>query len=122
MGNVLDSALTILSTITALAFVLLLAYVLLRWMGQKMPAQTGSHHIKVLDQVMLGRDKCLMLVRVAEKTVLVGMSPNSVDQICEIEDPENLLDIPAPEQPRFSDYLKDSLKKARRPKNGGSVL
>lgn len=109
--SVFDGIGTILAALAALAIVLLLAYVALKWMGQKLPTQNASRHIKVLDRMVLGREKYLMLVRVAEKTVLVGVSTNSVEKICEIEDPEAMLEVPAPQGVSFADVLKESLKK-----------
>lgn len=108
--GILESAFTILSAIAALAAILLLAYISIKWMGQKLPSQSSSRHIKVLDRMVLGRDKYLMLVRVAEKTVLVGVSANSVDKICDIDDPNALLEQPLVVSPSFSDVLLETIK------------
>ena len=108
--GIFESAFTILSTIAALAAVLLLAYISLKWMGQKLPSQNETRHIKVVDRMVLGRDKYLLLVKVAEKTVLVGISNNSVDKICDIDDPDAVLEVPAVASKNFSDVLLSTIK------------
>lgn len=110
--KVFESLFTILSTIAILVAVLLFTYISLKWMGQKLPSQNTSGHIKVLDRMMLSRDKYLLLIKVAEKTMLVGVSTNSVEKICDIEDPEALL-VAASAQPgsSFSDVLFETVKK-----------
>lgn len=110
MNDVLSGVGTILSALVALIFVLLLAYYVLRWVGRRMPAQMGSSKIKVLDRVVLGQDKCLVLVSVAEKVMLVGMSNGAVEKICDVENTEDLIDPPV-QTSSFSDALKESLKK-----------
>lgn len=89
---------SLMGTMLTLTAVLLLAWFLVKWLMKRMPAQGGSRHIKLLDRVAVSPDKCLLLVRVAEKTMLVGMSSHTVEKLCDIADPENTLneDPPAP--------------------------
>lgn len=86
----------VLGAAISLAIVLLLIWFLLKWMGNRqLPMQSsGKRQIQVLDRAIIAPDKCLVLVRVAEKTILVGMSSHAVEKISEIEDPEGLLDQP----------------------------
>lgn len=118
----LESAFTIFSALCALLFVLALAYVTIKWMGRRMSVQTGSRLIKVLDRVMIGQDKCLLVVQVAEETMLVGMSGDAVTKLCDLTGNPT---IAAAEQssPEFSEVLRDTLMggwKGARKKGGNS--
>lgn len=99
------------TTFAALVGVLLLAWALLRWMGKRMPGQVGSRQIKLLDRVAVAPDKCLLLVRVADRTMLVGMSSHSVEKLCDIDDPEGLLEQPAnPDKGSFASIMLERMK------------
>ena len=103
-----SSVATLLSAMLSLVLVLLLAWLLLRWMGKRMPLQSGStgRHIRVLDRVIFAQDKYLVLVKVAEKTLLVGFSGNSVENLSEIDDPDDTLLEPPPQNDnKFSSLL-----------------
>lgn len=85
-----------MGTMLTLAAVLLVAWFLIKWLMKRTPMQNGSRHIKLLDRVAVAPDKCLLLVRVAEKTMLVGMTSHAVEKLCDIEDPEHVLDAETP--------------------------
>lgn len=115
-----EAAATILSTLAALAFVLIAAWFLLRWVGRRVPGQTGSRHIKVIDRVMVGQDKCLLLVRVAEKTMLIGMSSGTVTRLCDLEDPDGTFDVqPKGDEQTFSALLQNMMGKMKKPDGKG---
>lgn len=104
----LKSAVTIFSALCALLFVLALAYITIKWMGSRMSVQTGSRMIKILDRVMIGQDKCLLVVQIGEETMLVGMSGDGVTKLCDLTGTPNL--TPSGQSaPEFSDILKDTL-------------
>lgn len=104
----LQSAFTIFSALCALLFVLALAYITIKWMGRRMSVQTNSRLIKVLDRVMIGQDKCLLVVQVAEETMLVGMSGDAVTKLCDLTG-NPALGSAQPDSPEFSAVLRDTL-------------
>lgn len=104
----LESAFTIFSALCALLFVLALAYVTIKWMGRRMSVQTSSRLIKVLDRVMIGQDKCLLVVQVAEETMLVGMSGDAVTKLCDLTGSQSLAEAEL-SSPEFSAVLRDTL-------------
>lgn len=109
-----QSVTALMGTLGALLAVLLLVYALLKWMGwRRGPMQAGTRHIKLLDRVSIAPDKCLLLVRVAEKTMLVGFSSHSVEKICDIEDPDGVLES-AGGQPggMFASLIAQHIKQA----------
>lgn len=102
---------SLMGTMLTLTAVLLLAWFLLRWILKRVPSQGGSRHIKLLDRVAVTPDKCLLLVRVAEKTMLVGMTSHSVEKLCDIDDPEKTLETPEPDQPGFKRIFAERMGK-----------
>ncbi|MEG1778110.1 MAG: flagellar biosynthetic protein FliO [Angelakisella sp.] len=107
----LQSAITIFSALCALLFVLALAYITIKWMGRRMSVQTGSRLIKILDRVMIGQDKCLLVVKVAEETMLVGMAGDAVTKLCDLTGNIDIEASIAQAPPDFSDVLRDTLHK-----------
>ena len=83
---------SLMGTMIILALVLALSWFALRWLTRRMPTQMGSRHIKLLDRIAVAPDKCLLLVRVAEKTMLVGMTSHAVEKLCDVEDPDHTLE------------------------------
>lgn len=108
-NNDLAGAVSLAGTMITLVIVLVVAWVMLRWLTKRMPVQAGSRHIKLLDRVAVAPDKCLLLVRVAEKTMLVGMSSHAVEKLCDIEDPERALDV-QPEPPAFKSIFAERMR------------
>lgn len=71
------------SVFLTLAFVLFLAWFLLRWIGQRAPMQNNSKHIKIIDRVIIDREKYLLLISVGDKTMLIAMSSGAIENVCE---------------------------------------
>lgn len=103
----------ILWVVIALALVLGLAWVLLRWMNKRVPGMGGGARlIKVLDRVALGKSGSLLLVRVQDKVLLVAFSERAVEKLCEFDDPDGTLSLPdVVDTPSFAAALKDAAAK-----------
>ncbi len=106
------------SVFLTLAFVLFLAWFLLRWIGGHAPIQSSFKHIRILDRVVIDREKYLLLVSVGDKTLLIAMSAGAVTTVCEFDAEQRALfdDSPESEQ-RFSAVIRQMLPK----KNGPSA-
>ena len=105
-----ESAVTIFSTFAALIFVLGVAYLTIRWMSRRMSLQPGTRIIKVIDRVMIGQDKCLLIIQIGEKAMLIGMSQNSVQKLSDLEDIPQL-PVNLAQGAEFSEFLMDTFKK-----------
>lgn len=111
-----ETILRILGAIAALALVLFLAYVILRWLNKRMPGVGGGassgRMITVLDRVTLGKNSSILLVRVQDRVFLVGISEHAVQTLAEFDDPDGELTLPAAgENPGFSAAMKDAVAK-----------
>lgn len=108
-----EVSLRIVGAIVALVLVLFLAWLLLNWLGNRMPGlRTGSGRlIQVLDRVSLGRSSGLMLVRVHTRVLLVGFSDKTIELISEFDDPdETIKKLDDAEPMGFQDALKSAAK------------
>lgn len=111
-----ETIMRILGAIAALALVLFLAYILLRWLNKRMPGLgaggAAGKMITVLDRVTLGKNSSILLVRVQDRVFLVGISENAVQTLAEFDDPEGELTLPDKgENPSFSEAMKDAVAK-----------
>ncbi|WP_312643800.1 flagellar biosynthetic protein FliO [Hydrogenoanaerobacterium sp.] len=98
-----------LFSLVVLILILVLAYYTTKWIGKKGSMQSGSRMIKVLDRVMVGQDKMLMIVQVQDQTMLVGMTSHSVQKLCDIENADELILQAKTSDTDFSSILNSAL-------------
>ncbi len=106
----LRDMLSILFVLAMLVLVLLLAYFTTKWLGGKMAAQSSSRLIKIIDRTSLGREGALLIVRVADHTMLVGITENAIEKLCDLDGLEALEATEPPQALPFSAMLLDSMK------------
>lgn len=83
---------TLLGMLLTVALVLLLAWLVTRYLagrgpGLKMPSGQRRNMI-LLEQLPLGRDQRLVLVRVGERIFLLGMTPSGISHLAEFSGEE----------------------------------
>lgn len=79
--------------IMALIGVLALVFVIF-WLMKRFNARvtlTDSRHLKVLERVNLGPDKMLLIVSVCGKCMLLGVTSQSTEKICDLDETEEQL-------------------------------
>lgn len=110
-----EMLLRILSAIAALALVLFLAWLVLRWINKRVPGMGGGasgRMITVLDRISVGKNSYIVLLRVQDKVLLVGISDHAVEKLYELDDPEGKMKLSErPEAPSFTDAMKDAAAK-----------
>ncbi len=99
-----------LLTIFLLVAILFAAWYVTKYTAGKMQKFTRGRYIEVIDQVFLGRDRGIVIVRVGGKVYLVGFTSNSMERIAEI--PEDQLMLIQDERPsmEFKNIIKHYLK------------
>lgn len=65
--------------------VLLLAYWYSRFLGKSYGKMNSGTNLKILEQVRLGTDKQLILVRLQDHVYLLGVSQNGIQLLTELE-------------------------------------
>ncbi|WP_044976356.1 flagellar biosynthetic protein FliO [Ruminococcus sp. HUN007] len=93
-GSAAGRVITVLFTIVLFAAILYLAYLTTKYIGKKYSISSGmsGKNLKIIDSLSLAPDKVLMIVKAGGKTVLVGLSREHMEYICDVD--ENELTIP----------------------------
>ena len=93
-GSAAGRVITVLFTIVLFAAILYLAYLTTKFIGKKYSISSGmsGKNLKVLDTLSLAPDKVLMIIKAGGKTVLVGLSKDHMEYICDVDESE--LEIP----------------------------
>lgn len=101
------------------AVILYLSYVVSRKVGGGIIQTKVSKNMQVLDQIVLGREKSLVIVRVGQKDYLLGVAQDNIRLLRELEEGqvEDVEIYPEMNPVGFASFLKDRLKNR---KQGGS--
>ena len=107
---------TVLFTLVLFAVILYLAYITTKYIGKKYSVSTGmsGKNIKILDTVRMSQDKFLMIVKAGDKTVLIGVSKDHMEYICDVDESqlsltENGTGSEVPQTPDFVQAFKTVL-------------
>ena len=98
--------------IMALIGVLALVF-LLFWLMKKLNKHVmvaDSRNMKILERINLGPDKMLLLVSICGKCMVIGVTPNHTEKICDLEETEEELTDAAEETPAFGSRFKEILE------------
>lgn len=96
----------------ALIGVLALVFVLF-WLMKKLNSRvyiTSGRSLKILERVNIGQDKCLLLISVCGKCMVIGVSPNHTEKLCDLEQTEEeiigMIENKNRENPSFLDSMR----------------
>jgi flagellar biosynthetic protein FliO len=109
---------SILFALLVLAGVLFLAYHSAKWLGKRAGGGRGRGNIEILDHQYVGQDKCLMIVRVGKRAMLLGVTSGQISKISEIDESELIVNKQMPESD-FASIIRKTLEKRFPGKNGG---
>lgn len=103
--------------IMALIGVLALVFVIF-WVMKKLNARvtlTDTRHLKVLERVNLGPDKMLLIVSVCGRCMLLGVTSQSTEKICDLDETEEELCAKQSDKtfPTFTESFKSILGKKK---------
>jgi flagellar biosynthetic protein FliO len=95
-----------------MVFMFVAAYYVTKVMGKHYSAQSSlSREIKIIDRLALGRDRFLMIVEAGGKVLLLGVGPQHIETLAEL-DSGAFADLPsAPGNTDFLSLLKSRLRK-----------
>lgn len=101
--------LAVLSLVGVLALIFVTFFVA-RWLSKRMYGIAGRH-IRVVEREMLSQDKSLVVVKAGERYMLLGVTGEHIDKLCDFSEEEaSLFDEPAPSNANGT--FLDNLKKA----------
>lgn len=90
-------------------FILFLAYVATRWYATKVKSMTNGKHIKVVDRVILGKDKGLMIVQVGKRVYMMSENGSRLTILNELEEKEINITDTKEEPTSFKDIIQTYL-------------
>lgn len=102
--------------IMALVGVLALVFMLF-WVMKKLNAKvtlSDSRNMKILERINLGPDKMLLLVSVCGKCMVLGVTTNHTEKICDLEQTEEELVAKMGEDPSFKESFKTILNNMKK--------
>lgn len=107
---------TVLFTIVLFVGILYLAYISTKYIGKKYSVFSGvsGKNMKVLDTMSISQDKVLMIVKAGGKAVLLGVSKDHMEYICDVDESQlsltdNGASSEAPLNPDFVSAFKTIL-------------
>jgi len=88
-----DNLLSLIAMLLTMVGVLVLAWVVARWVGRHggggaLTGGSGDERFQVLRQIALGQGQRLLLVRLGERCLLVGVASGGVSLLCELSEEE----------------------------------
>lgn len=105
----------LLSLIGVIGLIFLLFYALKK-LNKKVNVTSGSK-LRVLDRVSLGRDGMLLVISVTGKLMLIGVTPQRVEKLCDLEQSEEEY-ISGTQEQDFKSVLASVLWKKPQTGNG----
>ncbi len=112
--------LALIGTLAMIVAVLFLAYFVTKWIAvhgapdfTKAKAESG---LSVLRQVNVGRSERLLLVRVHERCLLIGVTPASMSVLTELTEEECSACLDGSADPGFADALQSAISRIQRKK------
>ena len=83
-----ETIISLVGAVIALGAVLYLCYLFSKLMGKKMTSITASANIKVLEKVVLGQDKFLIIAKVGNSCCLIGVTGQEIRILKELDESE----------------------------------
>ena len=116
--------LSLIGSILLFALVLFLAWFCTRWIGKRFGLRTvaGGSKIRILDRMVLGTDRSLVVVRLEDRVWLLGVTAHHISKIEELDSEQFPEEEPSQEEgsrgmsailsgsPNFAAALKNALK------------
>jgi len=116
-----DSLLSLAWLLLCVAVIIVLAYLFTKYVagrgGVTAGLGSGSWNFKVLRRLPLGRDQAILLVRVGERFLLLGVTVSGISLLAELTAEEaealNAPDPGEPAPPSFGEALRSVLKQRK---------
>lgn len=77
--------LSLLGGLFLFVLVLVLAWYCSRWLGGRFGFTATSGNLRVLERVMVGPDRSLLVVRAGEDVLLLGVTPQHIERLCDLD-------------------------------------
>ena len=81
------AVLSMVGTLLLMIAVFVGAYFVSKMVGKRYQgfSQSSKEQIKIIERKVIGKDQALLVVKIADKTLLLGATPHSVEKIEELD-------------------------------------
>ncbi|MCH5347881.1 MAG: flagellar biosynthetic protein FliO [Oscillospiraceae bacterium] len=109
---------TVICALLGIIGLMFLAFYAARWLNKRFNiggfSASGQKTVRILEYIAIAQDKQLMIVAIGKKIMLLGVTANSVNKICDLDEDDL---IPADPDPSSESGFMQSLKKVFAEKN-----
>jgi len=106
---------SVVLVLAAMAAVLYLSYLFSRYLAVGASKINKSKYVKIIDRVVLGQDRMILIAMIGEKYYLIGSTAQSIQILAELDD-KDITEVPP--DAAFKNTLKDLLSKRQGGING----
>ncbi len=106
---------TVITTFLLVMGILALCYFFTKKIGKGMLRYQTSSCMKVIDRVIIGTDKSLMIVQIGERYCLIGVAQSGIQLLMELSKEEVQMQLLHKETPpNFTELLSEKFKRKNR--------
>lgn len=109
MNDMFELARPIFSILSVI-LVLLITFFGTKFLATKMNRVVGSKYIKVVDKLLIGQDKSILIAKIGEKTMMLGVTNHCIEKICDLESDDLVNLTPELDPDAFKQFFQKSLK------------
>lgn len=114
-AGTLDSFLRLLGTLIIFIFVLVITYLVTRWMGVYQKGRNSNKNLRIVETIGVGNNKMISIVEAGKKYLVVSIGKDEVHLLAELtrEDFRDLSGIEEPEAGASGESFADVLGKLK---------
>ena len=109
---------TVICALLGIIGLMFLAFYAARWLNKRFNiggfSASGQKTVRIIEYISIAQDKQLMIVAVGKKTMLLGVTANSVNKICDLDEEDLVCNDT---EPASGSGFMQSLKKVFAEKN-----
>lgn len=105
----MDGVFPLILALIAVGVVLYLSYLFSRYLAIGAAKVNKSKYIKIIDRIVLGQDRMIMIALIGEKYYLIGSSAQSIQILTELDE-KAMTEISLSDRDADSVVFKDKLK------------
>jgi len=105
----LDGVFPLILALIAVGVILYLSYLFSRYLAIGAAKVNKSKYIKIIDRIVLGQDRMIMIALIGEKYYLIGSSAQSIQILTELDE-KAMTEISLSDRDADSVVFKDKLK------------
>ena len=114
--------LRLLLSMIVLAGVLVLAYYTTKFLARTTGSRLASANVRVLEKVMLGKESYLLIVKIQDRVILLGVTPGGIQKLEELDDYiESNKNTPQDFGKIFAEYIGKGIGRSKNDKERSGI-